>query len=127
MELTNLIKKGLDPSQKREEVKVEKEIEYVPISIDKFTHGSGIKYPIFIQLSSGKYIKISPEGKDVDKKTIQKLKKGKVENLYLMEADYEKYLRYVENSSLIGDEPSEEALEEKSMKFWSFLNPLKVR
>ncbi len=77
----------------RPETEIELDDYYCKVHIDEFVMGKKIVYPIFLKLSSAKYIKIAHSGEDLDQKKIEGIKKHGVEYFYLTNEDFKNYLK----------------------------------
>jgi response regulator RpfG family c-di-GMP phosphodiesterase len=77
----------------RPETEIELEDYYCKVHIDEFVMGKKIIYPVFLKLSSAKFIKIAHTGEDLDQAKIDNIKKHGVEYFYLENADYHNYLK----------------------------------
>ncbi len=77
----------------RPETDIELEDYYCKIHIDEFVMGKKIIYPVFLKLSSAKFVKIAHTGEDLDQAKIDAIKKHGVEFFYLENADYNNYLK----------------------------------
>jgi response regulator RpfG family c-di-GMP phosphodiesterase len=77
----------------RPETEVALEDYYCKVHIDEFVSGKKIIYPIFLKLSSSKFIKIAHSGEDLDQAKIDNIKKHGQEYFYLKNEDYHNYLK----------------------------------
>ncbi len=79
-----------------EEVEVmEQDDEFTGIKIDEFFSSQAVLFDVFVQLSSGKYIKILHAGDIFSKERIDKYKNEKgVEYLYFHKKDRRKYIQF---------------------------------
>lgn len=77
----------------RPETEIELEDYYCKVHIDEFVTGKKIIYPVFLRLSSAKFIKIAHTGEDLDQAKIDKIKKQGVTYFYLENDDYHSYLK----------------------------------
>ncbi len=64
---------------------------FVGISIDEFLYGKKIKYPIFLRLSSEKFVKVAECGDRIPIDQIQRYKKKNVNQLFLKKIDFKQY------------------------------------
>ncbi|MDO9180965.1 MAG: response regulator, partial [Bacteriovorax sp.] len=77
----------------RPETEIALEDYYCKVHIDEFVTGKKIIYPVFLKLSSSKFVRIAHSGEDLDQQKIDKIKKHGVEFFYLENADYHNYLK----------------------------------
>lgn len=77
----------------RPETEIELEDYYCKVHIDEFIMGKKIIYPVFLKLSSSKFVKIAHSGEDLSQAKIDNIKKHGVEYFYLENADYHNYLK----------------------------------
>ena len=77
----------------RPETDIELDDFYCKIPIDEFVTGKKIIYPVFLKLSSSKYIRIAHSGEDLDQGKINNIKKHGVEYFYLQNEDFKNYLK----------------------------------
>lgn len=66
--------------------------EYFGIEIDKFIAGSKIEYPIYIRLSTQKFVKVAHTGEDINMDRIKQYKNKGIKKLYLEKEDYQNYI-----------------------------------
>ncbi|MDD4976413.1 MAG: response regulator [Bacteriovorax sp.] len=77
----------------RSENEIELDDYYCKVHIDEFVMGKKILFPVFLKLSSSKFIKIAHSGEDLDQTKIDNIKKHGVEYFYLENSDYHNYLK----------------------------------
>lgn len=77
----------------RPETDIELDDFYCKIPIDEFVSGKKIIYPVFLKLSTSKYIRIAHSGEDLDQEKINNIKKHGVEYFYLQNEDFKNYLK----------------------------------
>lgn len=77
----------------RPETEMELGDYYCKVHIDEFVTGKKIIYPVYLKLSSSKFIKIAHNGEDLDQKKIDNIKKHGVEYFYLENADFNNYIK----------------------------------
>jgi response regulator RpfG family c-di-GMP phosphodiesterase len=77
----------------RPETEIELEDYYCKVHIDEFVMGKKIIYPVFLKLSSSKFIKLAHSGEDLNQAKIDNIKKHGVKYFYLENSDYHTYLK----------------------------------
>lgn len=77
----------------RPETEIELEDYYCQIPIDEFVMGKKIIFPVYLKLSSSKFIKIAHSGEDLDQAKIDKIKAHGVQYFYLENEHFKTYLK----------------------------------
>lgn len=88
--------------------------DYNAVPLNEFFMGGDLQFPIFLKLSTNKYVAIGMNEKAVDKSLVENLKKNKVKNLYLKKDDFIKYLGLMDFLSTAGVRSSTISAEKKS-------------
>ncbi len=78
------------PEQAEESI----DIHYCKVGIDDFIAGREMKYPIFIRLSSQKYLKIANQGADLTADRVKAFKEKNIRHLYMKKEDFGKYIDF---------------------------------
>ncbi len=76
---------------------------FIGVYIEEFVAGANIKYPIYIEMDEGNYVKIANEGENLSAKQIQEFKEKGTDYFYLADNDFLKYIEFnytIKNSIL---------------------------
>lgn len=76
------------------EEEVSKDDKYINISIDEFIAGASIKYPVYIKLEDGSFVKIANEGENLTSSQIEEFKKKGNLFFYLEQQDFKLFIDF---------------------------------
>ncbi|MFA6238021.1 MAG: response regulator [Bacteriovorax sp.] len=66
---------------------------YCKINIDEFVSGKKIVFPVYLKVSSSKFLKLAHTGEDLEPQKIELLKKNGVKYFYLENGDFKNYMK----------------------------------
>ncbi len=70
--------------------------DFSSVPLSEFFMGGDLQFPLFLKLSTHKYVEIGVNERSVDRSIIEKLKKNNVKDLYLRKEDFIKYLGFMD-------------------------------
>ncbi|MEI8348348.1 MAG: response regulator, partial [Pseudomonadota bacterium] len=90
--------------------------------IDEFIDGSRFEIPIYVRLSSKKFVKLAQRGVDIPQTRIEAFRQKGIKELYLIKSDYERYVDKARSAVSAIQDSGTQIDEERKIKIIEFAN-----